>query len=202
MLLFWNGLSLSLTYETCYLNKPDLTKQNFFMYVNCYQRIRFTCSPHLVMLAVIFCMNHDASFKASASRTGVRWGVALRCKGMCTESTGTRLTCCHAGLFPQVLWHWWVICHAAAVILSVYDRCQIKFIFLLKASSQLLNRPLLSAVPRCSLVCGAMSSLITLSNKPKEVEGGCRIISVYSHLMATWQPARCFFIRFANSCPD
>lgn len=92
-----------------------------------------------------------------------------------------------------MLWHWWVICHAAAVILSVYDRCQIKFIFLLKASSQLLNRPLLSAAPRCSLVLGAMSSLITLSNKPKEVEGGWRIILVYSQLMATWQTASCFF---------
>lgn len=107
-----------------------------------------------------------------------------------TESIGSKanMSC---GSLPQVLWHCWVICHAAAVILSVYDRCQIKFIFFLKASSQLLNRPLLSAVPRCSLVLGAMSSLITVSNKPKELEGGWRIIWVYSHQMAT---ARCLFL--------
>lgn len=125
------------------------------------------------------------------------WGVALRCKGMCscTESTGSKANMLSCGSLPQVLWHWWVICHAAAVILSVYDRCQIKFIFFLKASSQLLNRPFLSAVPRCSLVLGAMSFLITVSNKPKELEGRWRIIWVYSHQMAT---ARCFFNQFCK----
>lgn len=76
---------------------------------------------------------------------------------------------------PQVLWHWWVICPVAAVILIVCDMCQIIFIFCLKASSRLLNRPLLSEAPRCSLVLGTTSSLITLSNKPKELEAGSRM---------------------------
>lgn len=137
-----------------------------------------------------------SSFAASVSGTR-RWrAAALRCKLMCTECTGTRLTCCHVCLPPQVLWHWRVICHAAAVILSVYDRCQIKFTGFMKASSQLLNGPLLSAAPWCSPGLGAVSSLITLSNKPKEVEGRWRIILIYSHLMATWQTVRYFFLFF------
>lgn len=126
----------------------------------------------------------------------VTWcGVAPKCKSHVHRKHWYKANMLSRGSLPQVLWHWWVICYAAAVILSVYDRCQIKFIFFLKASSQLLNRSLLSAAPRCSLVLGAMSSLITLSNKPKELEGGWMIILVHSYLMATWL---FFFMQFCK----
>lgn len=78
--------------------------------------------------------NYYESFIASVTKIWPTcWGVALRCKGMCTwRESWYKANMLSCGSLPQVLWHWWIICHAAAVILSVYDRCQIKFIFLWK----------------------------------------------------------------------
>lgn len=60
-----------------------------------------------------------------------------------------------------------VICHARAVILSVYDRCQIRFRFFLKASSQLPHRPLLAAA-RSLAPC--LISLPWIINQEKRME--------------------------------
>lgn len=102
---------------------------------------------------------------------------------------------------PQVLWLWWVICHAAAVILSVYDRCQIKFILSLKASSQLLNRPLLSAAPRYSEVWAAVFFLITVTHQKNWKRVGFFLFFWFSFIIwsVDWQQAAlCFSHRH---CP-